>query len=125
MNMSWEIVGEWVLKVLIIYVVYFVSAFLITGVPLIVYLILGCWHERRGVRKMQNEEEVCEILNICEPTFIQKLEYALLWVAFVALIISAGLAVLTFIVVIVAALAIRVGVSFVCQKIWHMFHKKK
>ncbi len=74
---------------------------------------------------MQNEEEVCEILNICEPTFIQKLEYALLWVAFVALIISAGLAVLTFIVVIVAALAIRVGVSFVCQKIWHMFHKKK
>lgn len=74
---------------------------------------------------MQNEEEVCEILNICEPTFIQKLEYALLWVAFVALIISAGLAVLTFIVVIVAALAIRVGVSFVCQKIWRMFHKKK
>ncbi len=51
MNMSWEIVGEWVLKVLIIYVVYFVSAFLITGVPLIVYLILGCWHERRGGEK--------------------------------------------------------------------------
>jgi len=51
MNMSWEIVGEWVLKVLIIYVVYFVSAFLITCVPLIVYLILGCWHERRGGEK--------------------------------------------------------------------------
>ncbi len=48
MNMSWEIVGEWVLKALIIYVAYFVSAFLITGVPLAVYLILGCWHERRG-----------------------------------------------------------------------------
>lgn len=49
--MSWETIGEWALKALIAYGIYFVSVLLITGVPLAVYLILSCWHEKRGGEK--------------------------------------------------------------------------
>lgn len=49
--MSWETVGEWALKVLAVYVVYFMSIFLMVGVSLAVYLILSCWHEKRGGEK--------------------------------------------------------------------------
>lgn len=51
MDMSWEIIGEWILKASVVYGVYFISMFLMVGVSLAVYLILSCWHEKRGGEK--------------------------------------------------------------------------
>lgn len=57
-------------------------------------------------------------------TFAQKFGIVLIIIVGVALIICAGLMALMIFVASMVALAIRDGVSFVCQKIWCKFHKK-